>query len=76
MLHETIRNNNIATLCCAKNRLCESSCVTLPLVVQNGIVVVQNNGNERQKSLLHVQICFFFLIRSIDVDAIFIAVPF
>ena len=58
------------------------------------IVVVQNNGKERQKShvqivllirkiksVLHVQIClvlvfcFFSLVRSIDLDAIFIAVP-
>ena len=41
------------------------------------MVVVQNNGKERQKSVLHVQICFFanLLIRSIDLDAIFIAVP-
>ena len=58
------------------------------------IVVVQNNGKERQKShvqivllirkiksVLHVQIClvlvfcFFLLVRSIDLDAIFIAVP-
>ena len=30
------------------------------LVVQNGIIVMQNNGKERQKSVLHVQICFFF----------------
>ena len=29
------------------------------LVIQNGIVVVQNNGKERQKNVLHVQICFF-----------------
>ena len=61
------------------------------LVVQNGNVDMQNNGKERQKSVLHVQTCFllirkkvcctcnlFFslLIRSIDLDAIFIAVPF
>ena len=37
MLHGTIRNekkkcrNNVATLCCAKNRSCESSRVTSPL---------------------------------------------
>ena len=29
------------------------------LVVQNSIVVVQNNCKERQKSVLHVQICLF-----------------
>ena len=55
------------------------------LVVQNGNVDMQNNGKERQKSVLHVQTCFllirkkvcctcnlFFslLIRSIDLDAI------
>ena len=28
-------------------------------VVQDGIVVAQNNGKERQKSVLQVQICFF-----------------
>ena len=44
------------------------------LVIQKGIVVVQNNGKERQKSALHVQI-FFLLIRSIDLDATFITVP-
>ena len=33
--------------------------VNRPLVVQSGIVVVQNNGKERQKRVLHVQICFF-----------------
>ena len=26
------RRNNVATFCCAKNRRCESSCVTSPLV--------------------------------------------
>ena len=30
------------------------------LVVQNGIVGVQNNGKERQKSVLHVQMFFVF----------------
>ena len=29
------------------------------LVIQKGIVVVQNNGKERQKSLLYMQICCF-----------------
>ena len=29
------------------------------LVVQDSILVVQNNCKERQKSVLHVQICFF-----------------
>ena len=29
------------------------------LVVQNSVVVVQNNGKEREKCVLHVQICFF-----------------
>ena len=29
------------------------------LVVQNSVVVMQNNGKERQKSVLHVEICFF-----------------
>ena len=29
------------------------------LVVQNGVVVVQSDGKERQKSVVHVQICFF-----------------
>ena len=59
------------------------------LVLQNSVVVVQNNGKERQKacctckfvfllirkkSVLHVQFVFL-LIRSIDLDAIFIALP-
>ena len=29
------------------------------LVIQKGIAVMQNNGKERQESMLHVQICFF-----------------
>ena len=29
------------------------------LVIQKGILVVQNNSKERQKSALHLQICFF-----------------
>ena len=29
------------------------------LVVQNSVVPVKNNGKERQKRVLHVQICFF-----------------
>ena len=32
------------------------------LVVQNGIIVVQNIGKERQKRALHVQICFLLII--------------
>ena len=58
------------------------------LVLQNSVVVVQNNGKERQKAckfvfffcllekkgVLHVQFVFL-LIRSIDLDSIFIAVP-
>ena len=32
------------------------------LAVQNGIVVVKNNGKERQKPVLHVQICYFFFL--------------
>ena len=28
--------SNIATLCCAKNRLCESSCITTPLRNHDG----------------------------------------
>ena len=50
---------------------------------------MQNNGKERQKSVLHVQICFllitrksvlhvqlvfFLLIRSISLEAIFVVV--
>ena len=38
------------------------TCVTRKfevLVVQNSVVVVQNNGKEREKCVLHVQICFF-----------------
>ena len=48
---------------------------TTILVVQNGIhfVVVQNNGKEMYKSLLHVQFVFL-LIRSTDFVAVFIAV--
>ena len=32
------------------------------LVVQNGIVVLQNNCKERQKSVLHLNFFFFFLL--------------
>ena len=61
------------------------------LALQNSVVVVQINGKERQKacctckfvffllirkkSVLHVQFVFL-LIRSVDLDAIFIALPF
>ena len=41
--------------------------------VDNSVVVVQNNVKERQKACCTCN--FFLLIRSIDVDAIFIAVP-
>ena len=60
------------------------------LVLQNSVVVVQNNGKGRQKvcctckfvffllirkkNVLHVQFVFL-LFRSIDLDAIFIALP-
>ena len=44
------------------------------LVVQNGIVDVENSGKEMcRKSVLHVQF-FFLLIRSIDFVAVLIAV--
>ena len=58
--------------------------------IKKGIVVVQNNGKERQKShvqivllirkiksVLHVRICLvlFFCFCFADLDAIFIAVP-
>ena len=33
----------------AKDRRCESSRVTSPLVIQNGIVIEQNNGKETTK---------------------------
>ena len=38
--------NNVATLCCAKNRRCESSRVTSPLVVQQR----QRNPTEKRAS--------------------------
>ena len=41
--------NNAATLCCAKNPRCESSRLTSPLVVQNSVEVVQNNGKGKTK---------------------------
>ena len=44
--------------------------VNRPLVLQKSVVVVQNNGKERTCAAR--AICFF-LIRSIDLDAIFIA---
>ena len=39
----------------------------------DGLVVVKNNGKERQKACCTCN--FFLLIRSIDLDAIFFAVP-
>ena len=59
------------------------------LVVQNSVVAVKTRARERQKSVLHVQICFllitrksvlhvqfvFLLMRSISLEAIFIVVP-
>ena len=45
-----------------------------PLVVQNGIAVVQNNGKQLyKKGGLHVQICFF-ANRSIDFVAVLVTV--
>ena len=45
-----------------------------PLVVQNGIAVVQNNGKELyKKGGLHVQICFF-ANRAIDFVAVLVTV--
>ena len=50
----TIRNN-VVTLCCAKNRRYESSCVTSPLHV----VVVQGRQRNVQKRVMHAQSCCF-----------------
>ena len=39
------------------------------------VLVVQNNRQKNvQKNVLHVQICIFLLIRSVDFDAVLIAV--
>ena len=57
--------------------------VNRPLLVQNSVVVVQNNGKGktkicflliRRKSVLHVQFVLL-LIRSISIEAIFFVVP-
>ena len=40
--------------------------------VQNSVVVEQKGARERQKSVLHVHVCFL-LIRFISLEAIFIA---
>ena len=48
--------------------------VNRPLALQNSVVVVKNNGKERQKAAARENLVFL-LIRSIDLDAIFIAIP-
>ena len=48
--------------------------VNRPLVVQNSVVVVQNNGKGKTKKRAHVQICFL-LIRSSSLEAFVIVVP-
>ena len=45
-------------------------------VVQNSIVVTQNNGKKCTKKCAAHANFVFLLIRSIDFDAIIIAVPF
>ena len=45
------------------------------LVVQKGFVVVQNKGKESQKKRAAREKFVFLLIRSTDLDPIFIAVP-
>ena len=47
--------------------------VNRPLALQNSVVVVKNNGKERQKAAARENLVFL-LIRSIDLDAIFIAI--
>ena len=46
---------NVATLCCAKNRRCESSRVASPLRCSRG----KQRQRSEQKSVLQVQSCFF-----------------
>ena len=72
-----------------KNSSIKIMCKFDVLVLQNSVVVMQNNGKERQKACctckfvfllfkLEKKVCctcnlFFLLIRSVDLDAIFIA---
>ena len=48
--------------------------VNRPLALQNSVVVVKNNGKETQKAAARENLVFL-LIRSIDLDAVFIAIP-
>ena len=59
------------------DKILGKKCVTRKfddLFLQNSVVVVQNNGLERQKACCTGKFAFL-LIRSIDLDAISITVP-